>query len=281
MVSRILLHQFTLATHRLLTILVSMIEVRQIDAHTEQARQNQNAGSFPIKRQFVLTKSLNSIRNGHKQHHEQEIIAHLHMVGRDLQGHKKSRHQSTQQILPPIAKHHTGNGRRNISQGNELPDMSGCYDNEEIGRESPNDGSQSRHPHLEIESTEQNVESEQHHEYIPDISRQVQMIQILNPLQPIRRIIARRHLIGRHTSENGIRPTGTLSCPLQIFLALLTGTDTRHRVVLRKNTPLGHRRTEVSERNNGKNQDCYYIRKDSLDCIHNLNLYYIQGAKIR
>ena len=104
------------------------------------------------------------------------------MVGRNLQRHKESRYRSTQQILTAIAKHHTRNGRRNISQGNELPDMTGRYNDEEIGRECPDDSPQSRQPYFEVKGTKQDIEAQEHHKHIPYINRQIQMVQILYPL---------------------------------------------------------------------------------------------------
>ena len=169
------------------------------------------------------------------------------MVGRNLQRHEQRSDQSTQPIFTSIAKHHTGNGRRNISQSNELPDMSGRNDDKEIGRERPDDSPQTRHPHLEVKGTKQDIEAQEHHKHIPYISRQIQMIQILYPLEQVRRVVTRCHLVSRHPTKNRIGPTGTLTGTFQVFLSLLAGTDTCHRVMLRKNASFGHRRTEVSK----------------------------------
>jgi hypothetical protein len=48
-----------------------------------------------------------------------------------------------------------------------------------------------------------------------------------------------------------------------------TGTDARYRVVLRKDTPLRHRRTEINERNDRKYHYGHHIRNQFLPCIHN------------
>ena len=198
------------------------------------------------------------------------------MVRHNLQGHEECRQQSSRQALAPIAKHHTCDGRRNIGQGDELPDVTGRNDDEEVGRECPDDGSEGRHPCPEVESTQQDVEAEQHHEHIPHVGRQVKMIQILDALQQVRRVIAGCHLIGRHPTEDGVCPAGTFAGTFQIFLALLPCTDARHRVMLAQDASFGHCRTKIHKRDDRKHHHGHHIRNQSLPSIHKLNLFLVK-----
>ncbi|GFH99179.1 hypothetical protein IMSAGC004_01581 [Bacteroidaceae bacterium] len=86
------------------------------------------------------------------------------------------------------------------------------------------------------------------------------MIQLLHSLQGIRRIITGCHLISRHTTKNRIRPARTLSRTFQVFFRFFTGTNARHRVVLRKDTPFCHCREKIDKRENSKEDNHYYIR---------------------
>ena len=281
LIGGILFHQLALATHGFLAVFIRMVKVGQVDADTQDTCCHQYTCRLPKGGQCLLLVGLYPIGYRHEQHHEQEVIAHLHVVGRNLQRHKEGSYESAPQVLATITKHHSRNGRRYVGQGNEFPDMSGSNDDEEVGREGPDNGAQSCHPHLEVECTEQDIESQQHHKHIPDISRQVQVIEILDALQPVGRVVAGCHLVRRHPAEDGVCPTGPFTGPLQVFLSFLSGTDARYRVVLGKNTSFGNRRTEVSERDNRKHYDGDDIGENSLECIHNLKSFYIQRAKIR
>ncbi len=81
------------------------------------------------------------------------------MVSLHLHSHEQSCHSTTCQILSSITKDHTCNGRRDICQGHHFPNMSGCYNDEEITGKSPHYGSQGSHPYLEVKGTQQNIKS--------------------------------------------------------------------------------------------------------------------------
>ena len=181
------------------------------------------------------------------------------MVGHNLQGHKQGRYNPSSQQLTTISQHHTGNGRRNISQCYKLPDMTGRNDNEEIRRERPDNGTQGRHPHLKIKCTQKDVETQQHDKYIPHVSRQEQMIYLLNPAQRIGRVIARRHLVGRHSSKNGVCPARTFPRLLQVFTHFTSRTDAGYCIMLSQNSSFIYRRIEIRKRNKGKKHDYHYI----------------------
>ena len=181
------------------------------------------------------------------------------MVSHNLQGHKQGCHNPPSQQLTTISQHHTGNGRRNISQCYKLPDMTGRNDDEEIRRERPDNGPQGRHPHLKIKCTQKDVEAQQHDKYIPHVSRQEQMVHLLNPAQRIGRVIARRHLVGRHSSKNGVCPARTFPRLLQVFTHFTSRTDAGYCIMLSQNSSFIYRRIEIRKRNKGKKHDYHYI----------------------
>ena len=264
LVGRLRLHQLALATHALLTVLVSVIKVRQVDAYRQHARQCQHARCLQEAGESLFLPCLHAERDCHKEHHEEEVIRHLQVVRHYLKCGEKRGDDTSCPILAAIRQHHSRNGRRYVGKRDEFPDMSGGYDDEEIRGERPYNRSQCRHPDFEIKCTKQDVKSQQHHKHVPYIRGQIQMIQVLHRVQRTARIISRSQLICRHSAEQRVRPTGHLSVFLMIFLMFASGSDTRYRIVLRQDAPLEHRRIEVSKRNRYKKHNRRHIRKKFL-----------------
>ena len=264
LVGGIWLHQLALATHAFLAVLVRVVEVREIDAHAHQGRSHQYGGSAEEGGQTVFATGGDPEGNGHEQHDEQEIIAHLRMVGRNLQGHKKSSDQCAGQVTAPVDQHQTGNGGRDIGQGDHLPDVSGGNDDEEIGREGPDDGSQCRQPDAEVEGTEQQVEAQQEDEDIANVGRQEQAVDRLHDAERVARRIARSQLVGGHAAEQGIGPAGGFARTFVVVLGFLAGTDACHGIVLRQYAAFRIGREEVGKRDEGEQQDRHSIGKKFL-----------------
>ena len=141
LVARVLLHQFTLAAHRLLAILPGVIEVREIDANTDGSTHERDGRSLQEPCQLLLLDGLYQPGNHHRQDDKQIIVGHLHVVRIDLEGRKDSCQQQSPEVFSPIGQYDTRNHRWQISQCPYLPDMACSNDNEEIGGEGPYDTS--------------------------------------------------------------------------------------------------------------------------------------------
>ena len=61
------------------------------------------------------------------------------MVAQDLQGGEETREHDAPQIAPAIAEGHAGDGGRDETEREQLPYMAGCYDDEIIAAEGPQD----------------------------------------------------------------------------------------------------------------------------------------------
>ena len=216
------LHQFTLATHRLLTVLPCVVEVRQIDAYTDGSTRDTDSRSLQETGHLLLTDSLHEPSYHHEQNDKQIIIGHLYMVCIDLKSREYSCQQQSPQVLSPIGQYDTRNHRRQISQGPHLPDMACGNNNKEIGGESPDDTAKGCQMLTEVEGSQQDVEAQQIGKDEPHIFRQPQVIGVDRLCQQIGRAIRWCHLVGRHSAEEGIRPTATFTCFLQIFDTFLS-----------------------------------------------------------
>ena len=171
------------------------------------------------------------------------------MVGQHFQRCKNRRNQHAPQVFTPIGQHHTGNHWRQVGQRHHLPDMSCSNNDEEVAAERPYHSTQGRQIDAEVKGTQQDIEAQQVHEDIPHILGQSEVIDGLYLRQQGRTGVCRRHLVGRHTSKQGIRPTGTLSRTLQIFRCFLSCSTSCRRVVAIEHTSLDVSGEEVGKRN--------------------------------
>ena len=105
------------------------------------------------------------------------------MVRGDLQGHEQGGEDASPQQFPTIGEHNACYGGRHVGKGDELPDVSGRYQDEEIGRECPHDTAQSGQPDRYAEDAQQDVEAEHQHECEAYIVGQEELVGFLYPLQ--------------------------------------------------------------------------------------------------
>ena len=180
------LHQLALAAHRVLGILICVIEVRCVQADCYHRGDGDGGGGFQQMAGFALTKALNGECSEHQQLWYQEVIRHLHMVAVNLKRGKKGGDNEAPQVFAFEAHHHSGYRRRDISQGDGLPEVAGGDDDEEIAGERPNDGTERSHPAAEVERAEQDVEAQHRHEHIPHVVGQAQMVNLFNKRHRLR-----------------------------------------------------------------------------------------------
>ena len=245
-----------------------MVKIGKIQHDAYQRTYHTDSSGFQEMRHLLLADSLHKIGNDHKEDGEQEIVGHLHMVGIDLKGSEDSRHQQSPQVFAAVSQHHTRNHRRQIGQGPHFPDMSGCNDDKEIAGESPYDGTQSRHPAAEVEGAHQYIEAQQIYKYIPYILRQPKMISLDSLIQRLHTLIRRCHLIGWHSTEECIGPTGHFARAILILRLFLSGTHTGRRIMPIQDLSLYVGRKEISERNHSEEHDDEHFRQNLFERFH-------------
>lgn len=84
----------------------------------------------------------------------------------------------------------------------------------------------------------------------------------------------RGYLIGWHTAEDGICPTGTFACLFVVLFGFLSGTGTGSNIMLEQNAVLYVRRKKVDEGNQNKCQNGNEVGKKFF--IYNLTIYDLQ-----
>ena len=199
-----------------------MVEVRQVDTHTDGRSRQTDSRRLHEAHHLLLPDGIHQPGDHHEEDDKQIVIGHLHVVGVDLKGRKHRREQQSPQIFAPISQHDTRNHWGQISQCPHLPDVACSNDNQEIGRESPDDTTQGRQMLSEVEGTQQDVEAQQVGKHIPHVLWQPQMIGIHSFRQHIRRAVRGCHLISGHTTKQGIRPTAALTRLLQVLYTFLS-----------------------------------------------------------
>ena len=183
------------------------------------------------------------------------------MVRSNLQGYEQGRYQSPETVFSPVYPYHTRYCGRDVGQRNQLPDVSGRNNDEEIRRKGPDNRAQGRHPYLKVEGSQQNIEAYQQDKHIPGTSRKIQMIQVLYPVQRTAGRVAGRNLIRRHSSEQCVGPAGRLSGLFLKRLGFLARSDTCCCIMLCQDTSFGDCRIEIGKRDHDKKHNCYNIRK--------------------
>ena len=214
-------HQFALAAHRLLRVLPRMIERRRIHADAYHSCSETYACCLQPMEQLPLADGIDEPSQRHQHDDEQVVVGHLHMVGIHLESSKDGCHDETPQIFATIGQDDTGYHRRQISQCPYLPDMSRSDDDEEVAAESPHNGTQSCHPATEVESTQQDVEAQEVDKDVPHIFGQPQMVGLCGGCDALCAAIRRSRLVGGHTSEGRVGPTGGLARRFLILLGFL------------------------------------------------------------
>ena len=80
-----------------------MIEVREVDAQSDERGHRQHARGREPPCRFPLAYGRDEKGQRHQGHDHQEIIAHLYVVGQDLQGQEEGRDEPSPQISAAIA----------------------------------------------------------------------------------------------------------------------------------------------------------------------------------
>ena len=171
LVLSILFHQLALAAHRLLAVLPSMIQVRQVQRDGNGCSSQTCCSSLRQMLVLFLSQAVDAKCNDHSQDDEQVIVGHLHVVGQHFKGTEDCCYQQAPEVFAPKSQHNTGNHRRQIGQCHHLPDMSSGNDDEEVAGERPDDGTQGCEIGTEVEGTQQDIEAKQIHEDIPYVLR--------------------------------------------------------------------------------------------------------------
>ena len=249
------LHQFALASHGFFAISIGVVEVRNVGCHTDEGCHYQYGACTEELRQRLVAPRLLEVRSYKEEDDEKEVVRHLYVVRRYLQGDEQGCDDASQQQLAPVGKYDTRYGWRHIGQCDELPDVPGGYQDEEVGRERPHDSSQCCQPGGYAECPQEDVEAEHQYEREVYIVGQKKLVDFLYPLQWLGGVVRRSYLVRRHAAEEGVGPTGTLARLFMILYSFLSGTRSGSGVVLEQNTVLYVCGEEVGKREQGKCQD--------------------------
>ena len=127
------LHQFAFAAHGFLAIGIGVVEVRQVGRHADEGCHYQYGAGPEELRQRLLAPGLFEIGAYDEEDDEQEVVGHLHVVRRDLQGHEHCCHQSARQQASAVGQHDARQRGWDVGQGDELPDVPRRDEDEEVG----------------------------------------------------------------------------------------------------------------------------------------------------
>ena len=154
-----LLHEFALATHGVLRVFVSVIEVGSVETDGKNSCQCHSCCRFSESSQLLPLDGLYEECHHHQDFDGEEVVGHLHVVCLNLQRGEDGCHNCAQQVFLPIAQNNARNGGRYVCQCHHLPNVTCSDDDEKVAAECPHHGSQCCHPMTEIEGTEQDVET--------------------------------------------------------------------------------------------------------------------------
>ena len=125
--------QLRLAAHGLFRIFIRVIEAAGIGRHPDKSGNKQYSSRFEETGHLLLSDRLHKKGNHDKEHHEEEVIAHLYMVGRYLKRGEEHEEQSSHKVFSSVDIDQPRYRRRDIGQGDELPDVPCCDKDEEVG----------------------------------------------------------------------------------------------------------------------------------------------------
>ena len=252
------------AAHGFLAVCIGVIEVREVDGHAHQSGKDEHARGPHELRHRPCAPRLHAVGHGKEEHDEQEVVGHLHVVGDDLQGHEQGRHHAARQQPSAVGQHHAAYRGRDVGQGDELPDVSGGDEDEEVGREGPQHAADARIPCRDAEGPQQDVEAQHHDERQVDVVGQEQLVDALRPRQRSGGVIRGRNLVRGHAAKHGVGPAGAFARAVVVFLRLVPGAGARLRVVLEEDASLRVRREEVDERQQRESHDDENVGKKSF-----------------
>ena len=150
--------EFRFAAHRLFGVFICMVEVGSICQNTYQSSNDNNGGGFCKLRKPLLPDGFHQEGDDQEQHHEAEVVAHLDVVRRDLEGGEDHDQQCPRQVFFPVDMYHSGNSGGDVCQRYEFPDMPSSDEDEKVGGEGPHNRSQGtdqrrcpERPHQDVE----------------------------------------------------------------------------------------------------------------------------------
>ena len=147
--------------------------------------------------------------------------------------------------------------------------MAGCDNDEVVAREGPEHGTQSSHPHPEVEGAQHDVEAQQHHEDISRYGGQAQLVERLKPPQRIGAGIGGSHLVGRHAAEERVRPSCAFTVVrLAVVLHFYAAADGTAMVVASQNASVANGTQEIKQADEDEEAHSQHIGKN-LSIIHN------------
>ena len=241
--------QFGLAAHRLLGIFIGVVDVGQVGRHAEHAGQGCHERSLEPVAPFPLDARLHAVGEHEEEHHEEEIVGHLQVVAHDLERREEGGHCPTPQVFPAVAEHEASDGRGNEGQGHHLPEVARSDDNQEVRRESPDDGTQCRQIGLEVEGPQENVEAQQVEKEEVDGGKPVGREEaegIGGAGHGRGGAVGGSHLVGRHAAEDGVGPAGRFAVVRgAVLLLFLSEAHGGHAVVPSEHQSFAQGRKEV------------------------------------
>ena len=237
-----------------------MIEVGKVGSHTDKGGNQQYGACLEEPGKRLVAPRIFKVCSCDEQDDEQEVVGHLHVVGHDLQGDEEGCEYAACQQLAPVGEHDARYCGRDVGKGDELPDVSGGYQD----KEGPHDAAQACQPCRYAECPQQDVEAQHQDKRQVDIGGQEELVYFLCPLQRYGRVVGRGYLVGRHSAEEGIGPAGAFACLFVILFGFLSGTGTGSNVMLEQNAVLYVRRKKVDEGNQNKCQNGNEVGKNLL-----------------
>ena len=84
--------QFASSSDGFLTIFISMIKIRSVDADGDKSREEGHQRGDDEATKCFASDCFDKVANDDAQDEEGEVVAHLHVIGQDLQCSKESRH---------------------------------------------------------------------------------------------------------------------------------------------------------------------------------------------
>ena len=248
--------QFALRALGFLGVFVGVVEARSVGSHSQHSRTyHYGCGGAPAA-QFATAPRLHQGGDGQRRHHEGEIVAHLRMVGGELQHGEEGEHGRAAHVAPAVAQQHAADGGRYVGEGQEFPDVARADDYDKVAREAPGNGAEQRHIPAHAHDVEQYEHAEHHHEQQIARRRQPQAVHVVKPLEQGVRRVARRNLERGHAAEKRVGPQGLFACGLIVHLRFVAVGETLLHVGLAQT-----RAVEIVGIEESDGDDCHHCHR--------------------
>ena len=226
--------KFAAAAHCLLTILISMVKIRRVNGYANQRSHYENSHTLRKAHKLLFSYCRNKETDGHKHHCKDKVVCHLQMVRQNLPRNEEHGHHTAPKIFSTVTEHHSRYCGRNESKCENLPKVSGTYNNKEVRRESPCHRAENRYGRTGTECAHEYIESQKKDEHIHGAISETKFVNSLKSRQNTARFVARRYLISRHTTEKSVSPTGIVAGTFEIFHSFTPRAHAAGDVVARK-----------------------------------------------